>query len=131
MIKTPSVHVRRSLLASNVLLGLPLFGCKKPDERLEPRSLTWAELRTVRNPVLVTPPGDAERGTYPKERLADGTKIRVDAGGLAWLRRDGGATLLVRGPARPRKPTCCRARFARIRGGRARVRSSRWRAAAR
>jgi tetratricopeptide (TPR) repeat protein len=100
MIKTPRVHVLRSLLASVLLLALLLSGCKKPDERLEPRSLTWAELRTVRNPVLVTPPGDAERGTYPKERLADGTKIRVDAGGLAWLRRDGGATLLVRGPAR-------------------------------
>ncbi len=100
MIKTPRVHVLRSLLASVVLLALLLSGCKKPDERLEPRSLTWAELRTVRNPVLVTPPGDAERGTYPKERLADGTKIRIDAGGLAWLRRDGGATLLVRGPAR-------------------------------
>ena len=75
-------------------------GCRKADERLEPRSLTWAELRAVRNPVLVTPPGEGERRTYPKERLADGSKIRIAQGGLAWLRRDGGATLLVRGPAR-------------------------------
>ncbi len=77
-----------------------LAGCHKPDERLEPRSLTWAELRAVRSPVLVTPPGEGERNTYPKERLADGAKIRIEADGLAWLRRDGGATLLVRGPAR-------------------------------
>jgi Ca-activated chloride channel family protein len=100
MIKTPRVHVLRLLLASVLLLLLLLSGCKKADERLKPRSLTWAELRTVRNPVLITPPGDAERSPYPKERLADGSKVRVAAGGLAWLRRDGGATLLVRGPAR-------------------------------
>ena len=77
-----------------------LAGCHKADERLEPRSLTWAELRAVRSPVLVTPPGEGERSTYPRERLADGAKVRIEAGGLAWLRRDGGATLLVRGPAR-------------------------------
>ncbi len=100
MIKTLSVRVLRALLASLLLTLLLLLGCSRAEERLEPRSLTWAELRTVRNPVLVTPPGDAERSPYPKERLADGTKIKVDAGGLAWLRRDGGATLLVRGPAR-------------------------------
>ncbi|MDF3069850.1 MAG: hypothetical protein K0R38_5451 [Polyangiaceae bacterium] len=77
-----------------------LSGCAKKDERLEPRFLTWAELRAVRNPVRITPPGEGERDTYPKERLADGARVRVEAGGLAWLRRDGGATLLVRGPAR-------------------------------
>ena len=58
-----------------------LSGCRKADERLEPRSLTWAELRTVRNPVLVTPPGDSERGTFAHERLADGAKVSFDAGG--------------------------------------------------
>jgi Ca-activated chloride channel family protein len=100
MIKTQRAVVLRVLVTSLFALTLLLLGCKRPDERLEPRSLTWAELRAVRNPVLVTPPGDAERATYPNERLADGTKVRVDTGGLAWLRRDGGATLLVRGPAR-------------------------------
>lgn len=83
-----------------VAVTLLLIGCRKADERLESRSLTWAELRAVRNPVRVTPPGEAERATLPRERLADGAKIRVEPGGLAWLRRDGGATLLVRGPAR-------------------------------
>jgi len=77
-----------------------LAACHKAEERLEPRSLTWAELRTVRSAVKVTPPGEGERNTYLKERLADGAKIRIEAGGLAWLRRDGGATFLVRGPAR-------------------------------
>jgi Ca-activated chloride channel family protein len=91
----------RLLLLAFVALWLGLLGsCHEPDERLEPRSLTWAELRAVRNPVLVAPPGESERSTYPHERLADGARIRIDAGGLAWLRRDSGATLLVRGPAR-------------------------------
>lgn len=91
---------RLRLLALMVGLCVALLvGCKKADERLEPRSLTWAELRAVRNPVMVTPPGEGERRTYPRERLADGTKIRIQPGGLAWLRRDGGATFLVRGPA--------------------------------
>jgi Ca-activated chloride channel family protein len=91
----------RLILFAFAALFLGLLGnCHKPDERLEPRSLTWAELRAVRNPVLVTPPGESERRPYPHERLADGARIRIDAGGLAWLRRDGGATLLVRGPAR-------------------------------
>ncbi len=84
-----------------LLVGcLLLWSCRRADERLEPRSLTWAELRAVRSGVLVTPPGESERATWPRERLADGAKIRLDEGALAWLRRDGGATLLVRGPAR-------------------------------
>jgi len=91
---------RQFALLMAVACAALLVACQKADERLQPRSLTWAELRTVRSAVLVTPPGEGERNTYLKERLADGAKIRVDAGGLAWLRRDGGATLLVRGPAR-------------------------------
>jgi len=87
------------VLAVCLVLAL-VVGCKSHEERLEPRALTWAELRAVRNPVWVTPPGENERVTLPHERLADGAKIRIEAGGLAWLRRDGGATLLVRGPAK-------------------------------
>ena len=67
---------------------------------LKSRSQTWAELRVVRRAITVTPPGDAERAPYPRERLVDGETITVAAGGLGWLRRDGGATLLVRGPAK-------------------------------
>ena len=81
-----------------LVLGGPL-GCRKPERPLEPRSITWAELRSVRLGVHLTPPGAAEREPYFRERLADGTRIRVASQGLAWLRRDAGATLLVRGPA--------------------------------
>ena len=68
-------------------------------EKLRPRSLTWAELRTVRHAAFVTPPGESERRPYSKERLIDGTGVRIERGGLVWLRRDTGATYLVQGPA--------------------------------
>ena len=102
MIKANVAEALRSVFLLVFALGCVAltFGCKRSEERLEPRSLTWAELRTVRNPVRVTPPGEGERSTYLKERLADGAKVRLEAGALAWLRRDGGATFLVRGPAR-------------------------------
>ncbi|MDI1448666.1 VIT domain-containing protein [Polyangium sp. 6x1] len=76
-----------------------LTACREPERPLLPRSQTWAELRTVRRDVTVAPPGEPERPPYPRERLVDGEVVRVQQAGLAWLRRDGGATLLVRGPA--------------------------------
>ncbi|HVK68154.1 MAG TPA: VIT domain-containing protein [Polyangium sp.] len=76
-----------------------LTACREPERPLLPRSQTWAELRTVRRDVLVAPPGEPERPPYPRERLVDGEVVRVQQDGLAWLRRDGGATLLIRGPA--------------------------------
>jgi Ca-activated chloride channel family protein len=82
-----------------VVAALALPSCKAPEKPLLPRAQTWAELRTVRRAVAVTPPGDKERAPYPRERLVDGELVKVAAEGLAWLRRDGGATLLVRGPA--------------------------------
>lgn len=75
-------------------------GCGPAERELLPRSLTWAELRTVRRSVTVTPPGEKERSPFPRERLVDGETISVGEEGLAWLRRDAGATLLVRGPAK-------------------------------
>src|SRR5687767_13548855 len=89
---------RRALVVLIAALWL-LSACGSPERPLAPKSQTWAELRTVRRAVAVTPPGQKERPPYPRERLVDGEKVRVEAGGLAWLRRDGGATLLVRGPA--------------------------------
>jgi Ca-activated chloride channel family protein len=78
----------------------PSLSCTGAAERpLLPRSQTWAELRTVRRGVMVAPPGEAQRAPYPRERLVDGEAITVAPEGLAWLRRDGGATLLVHGPA--------------------------------
>jgi len=88
------------VLAFLAFLAAVAPGCGAPAPRLLPRSQTWAELRVVRRGVTVTPPGEAERAPYPRERLVDGEAVTVGEGGLGWLRRDGGATLLVRGPAR-------------------------------
>jgi Ca-activated chloride channel family protein len=85
------------LLAISMMIGA--LGCRKAERPLEPRSVTWAELRTVRSGVHVQPPGESERVPYLRERLADGARLRIEDEGLAWLRRDAGATLLVRGPA--------------------------------
>ncbi len=83
-----------------LVLSIVAAGCGGGERPLLPRSQTWAELRTVRRAVAVTVPGERERPPYPRERLVDGEAVQVSAEGLAWLRRDGGATLLVRGPAR-------------------------------
>jgi Ca-activated chloride channel family protein len=80
-------------------LVVPALACAPRERPLLPRSQTWAELRTIRRGVTVKPPDEAERSPYPRERLVDGAVVRVAPEGLAWLRRDGGATLLVRGPA--------------------------------
>ena len=77
-----------------------LASCGGAEAPLAPRSQTWAELRTIRRAITVVPPGEAERAPYPRERLVDGEVVQVSPEGLAWLRRDGGATLLVRGPAK-------------------------------
>lgn len=82
------------------LFVAPLFSCGPHEQDLLPRSMTWAELRTVRRDVMVTPPGESERLPFPRERLVDGETISVGEEGLAWIRRDAGATLLVRGPAK-------------------------------
>ncbi len=99
----PSPCLFRASRATTVLvlvaLGLAVGSCKQPEKPLLPRAQTWAELRTVRLAVTVASPGEADRTPYPRERLVDGEVVKVAAEGLAWLRRDGGATLLVRGPA--------------------------------
>ncbi|HXK17983.1 MAG TPA: VIT domain-containing protein, partial [Polyangiaceae bacterium] len=77
-----------------------LFGCKSSADRpLVSRTQTFAELRTIKRGVKVTPPSESAREPYPRERLVDGEGIEIEAGGLVWLRRDAGATLLVAGPA--------------------------------
>ncbi|NUQ77115.1 MAG: hypothetical protein HUU21_26570 [Polyangiaceae bacterium] len=81
-------------------LAAGLVACKPQEKPLLPRSQTWAELRTVRRAVSVIPPNEKEREPFPRERLVDGQVVVVAEEGLAWLRRDAGATLLIRGPAR-------------------------------
>jgi tetratricopeptide (TPR) repeat protein len=61
---------------------------------------TFAEMRTVKGDVKVTPLGEAARSPYPRERIADGDRVSLGSGGLAWIRRDGGAVWLVEGPAK-------------------------------
>jgi Ca-activated chloride channel family protein len=61
---------------------------------------TFAEMRTVKGDVTITPVGEGARAPYPRERIAEGEAVTLAAGGLAWLRRDGGAVLLVAGPAK-------------------------------
>jgi Ca-activated chloride channel family protein len=98
--KAARARVSRALLALCAVLLPSLASCGGPHERpLLPRSQTWAELRTIRRAVTVKPPEESERPPHPRERLVDGEAVHVAAEGLAWLRRDGGATLLVRGPA--------------------------------
>lgn len=93
--------VRVVLMVLAAALALFAIGCKEdPPKKLAPSTLTSAELRTVRRGVTVVHRGDSEREPYARERLGDGAEVRIAAGGLAWLRRDGGTTLLVRGPGK-------------------------------
>jgi len=100
-----SFRIPQPLACLLLLLGAWLLGaaCGPQEEPLAPDTNTWAELRIVRRGITVVPPSGTARAPYPRERLADGTTVRVDAGGLAWIRHDGGTTLLVRGPARLRQ----------------------------
>ena len=97
----PRVQKARFACACLALLFMvfPALSCRHDERPLLPRSQTWAELRTVRRGVSVKPPDERQRPPYPRERLVDGARVTVAPEGMAWLRRDGGATLLVRGPA--------------------------------
>jgi hypothetical protein len=98
---TPSrSRLARSALLLVALACVTLAGCRRPTAHFDPKNQTYAELRAVRRGVKVTPPGEHLRAPYARERLADGAEVDLDPGALAWLRRDGGATLLVAGPAK-------------------------------
>ena len=83
-----------------LLIALAIAAACGPKEVLAPRFQTWGELRAIRGGVTVIVPGETERSLVPRERLVDGEDLRVPQDGLAWLRPDGGTTMLVRGPAR-------------------------------
>ncbi len=72
--------------------------CQKREVKVD-GAQTVAELRTIKGALEVVPPGAPARKPYPRERLVDGEAVEVPAGGLAWMRRDGGATWLISGPA--------------------------------
>ena len=92
----------RALLISCLMAVLLLPGaCRhRTDPGRELAGQTFAELRTIKGAVTVTPPDEDARPPYPRERLRDDEQVDVPAGGLAWMRRDGGATWLIAGPAR-------------------------------
>ena len=60
---------------------------------------TFAELRAIKGDVTVKDTDAAARAPYPRERLGEAAEVNLTDGGLAWLRRDAGAVLLVNGPA--------------------------------
>jgi len=60
---------------------------------------TFAELRAVKGEITVKAPGAAARAPLPRERLVEGEQVTLPPGALSWMRRDAGATWLVKGPA--------------------------------
>ncbi|MEZ4312310.1 MAG: VIT domain-containing protein [Polyangiaceae bacterium] len=79
---------------------LAVGGCDRAGVPLAPKAQTWAELRVVRRDVKVQPPDGEARAPYPRERLVDGATVSIGEEGVAWIRRDAGATFLVHGPAK-------------------------------
>jgi len=99
--------MKRTIVALGLAVGLLGASCKprgsssssSPGGRLSP-SQTFAELRTIKGELRVSAPGDPGRRPYPRERIVNGEAVDVPEGGLAWMRRDGGATWLISGPAK-------------------------------
>jgi len=90
-----------SVLLALLVALLILAGCKDdPPKKLPPSLQTSAELRLVRRGVTVVPRGETERAPHARERLGEGAEVKIADGGLAWIRRDGGTTMLVRGPGK-------------------------------
>ena len=89
------------LIAASLLVApLALAGCKRPAAAaIVARGDTFGEMRTIKGDVSVTAPGEGKRPPYPRERLAEGCEVTLEAGALTWIRRDGGAVWLVEGPA--------------------------------
>ena len=95
--------MKRRLVLTTLAVAVVLGGCRhgaRSGATGSSASGTFAELRTIKGTLAVTPPGESSRAPYPRERLSDGESIDVPAGGLAWFRRDGGSTWLVSGPAK-------------------------------
>lgn len=76
---------------------------------------TLAELRLIKGEARITSTSKAPRPPSPRERLSAGQGVILEPGALLWMRRDGGATWLVSGPAelelQPSTLTAKRGRF--------------------
>ena len=77
---------------------LACVGCKADPAELA-RDHTTAELRSVKGDVEIHSAGKS-RTPYRRDRLSLGDVVYIPEGGLAWMRRDGGATWLIKGPAK-------------------------------
>jgi len=93
--------MKRTIVALGLGVSLLDASCQQRGSSvgLSPNQ-TFAELRTVKGALRVSAPGEPGRKPYPRERIVEGEAIDVPEGGLAWMRRDGGATWLISGPAR-------------------------------
>src|SRR6187455_319175 len=92
--------MKRVLLFTVLLPALLALGCQRQQASARLREdQSFAELRAIKGTVLVTAPDRAARRPYPRERLVNDERVEVKAGALIWMRRDGGATWLVSGPA--------------------------------
>jgi tetratricopeptide (TPR) repeat protein len=60
---------------------------------------TFAELRLIKGEAQVSADDQAPRNPYPRERLTQGQSVVLQPGALVWMRKDGGATWLISGPA--------------------------------
>jgi len=88
----------RGFLLLGWLVVLLAAGCQRARAVSLAERTTLAELRSVKGESTVASPGRPPRSPYRRERLVDGESVSVPAGGLVWMRRDGGATWLVSGP---------------------------------
>jgi hypothetical protein len=76
-----------------LLVLVALTGCRtEPPKKLPSKAHTTTELRAVRRGVSITHAGETTRAPYARERLGEGAEVTIAEGGLAWVRRDGGAT---------------------------------------
>ena len=93
--------MKRTIVALGLGVALLAAGCRERGSSagLSPNQ-TFAELRTIKGALRVSAPGEQDRKPYPRERIVEGEAVDVPEGGLAWMRRDGGATWLISGPAK-------------------------------
>jgi len=88
---------------THVLIGfctlLVFVGCERSASLSVAAGETFAELRAVKGEITVKAPGALARAPLPRERLVEGEQVTLPPGALSWMRRDAGATWLVKGPA--------------------------------
>ena len=105
--RSPTLQVSTANRASPIgrssviyLLALLTFvGCERSTSLSVATGETFAELRAVKGEITVKAPGALARAPLPRERLVEGEQVTLPPGALSWMRRDAGATWLVKGPA--------------------------------